>query len=168
MRGGRQISTQLQLCCKNTKPVKCFADIWYHWTQSCSLPCVQPLRTQLISNWERIWKAIETKRRYDLRTLMNWFWNTVQCAVVGFYLGRSVDGFHGMWQSRSSDLLRAVPELKSILESQPNFRSMHLLHPILRNRTREPFSAMAKCFNLELDYFFEQVRINLIARTDLL
>ena len=36
-------------------------------------------------------------------------------------------GFHGMWQSRSSDLdVMSVPELKSILESQPNFRQMHL------------------------------------------
>ena len=26
---------------------QCFADIYYHWTQGCSLPCVQPLRTQL-------------------------------------------------------------------------------------------------------------------------
>ena len=98
-----------------------------------------------------------------LRSLMNlWnvlFRNNVQCALVGFYLGRSVDGFHGMWQSRSSDLLRAVPELKSILESQPNFRSMHLLHPILRNRTREPFSAMVKCFNLELDYFLNKLKV---------
>ena len=25
---------------------QCFADIYYHWTQGCSLPCVQPLRTQ--------------------------------------------------------------------------------------------------------------------------